>query len=173
LLARRYRKKGFVVAAEDEATFGLLPTVVRGWAKRGSCPIATVNYQHDKTNVFGARSIKAFVFQFSQIKNQRTYAVFLRKLQKRWNKVCLFADNARWHKGKNVDEFLQTHQHTFRIIPFLKYSPELNPVEPCWKPAKRKIGNRLIRTIPAMKYHLRKVFNNPKTTPKMFKYLTN
>jgi len=172
-LAKTFRQKGYVIAAEDEATFGLLPTVVRGWAKKGSQPVAVVNYQYDKTNVFGARSAKAFVFQFSKKKTQRTYVKFLRKLQKRWGRVCLFVDNARWHQGKTVDQFLRTHPRTFKIFHLPKYSPELNPVEPCWKPARRKLGNRLLHTIPTMEYHLRKVFNNPKTMPKMFKYLSD
>ena len=162
-----------MIAAEDEATFGLLPTVVRGWAKKGTHPTATVNYRYDKINVFGARSAKAFVFQFSKKKNQRTYVRFLQKLLKRWGRVCLFTDNARWHRGKIVDKFLRSHQRTFRIIYLPKYSPELNPVEPCWKPARRKLGNRLLHTIPTMQYHLRKTFTNQKTMPKMFKYLTD
>jgi len=172
-LAKTYRTKGYVIAAEDEATFGLLPTVVRGWAKKGKRPTAIVNYQYNKTNVFGARSAKTFVYQFSKKKTQKTYVRFLKKLQKRWGRVCLFADNARWHRGKLVDEFLHSHQKTFKVFFFPKYSPELNPVEPCWKPARRKLGNRLLHTIPTMEYHLRNVFNKPKTMPKMFKYLTD
>lgn len=162
-----------MIAAQDEATFGLLPTVARGWARKGSRPTAKLDYRYEKINVFGARSAKTFVFQFSKAKNQRTYVRFLKKLLRRWGRVCLFTDNARWHHGRIVDEFLESHKRTFKIVYFLKYSPELNPVEPCWKPARKKLGNRLLHTLPAMTYHLRKVFRNPKIMPKMFKYLTD
>jgi transposase len=162
-----------VIAAEDEATFGLLPAVVRGWARKGRRPIAYVDYKYDRTHVFGARSTKTFIFQFSKTKNQTTYVKYLWKLLKRWGRVCLFNDNAPWHKGVIVEEFKARHQRTLKLVRFPKYAPELNPVEPCWKPARRKIGNRLLHAIPTMTYHLRKVFTNPKTMPKMFKYLSD
>ncbi|MFH0862059.1 MAG: transposase, partial [Candidatus Altiarchaeota archaeon] len=152
-----------MIAAEDEATFGLLPTVVRGWAKKGSQPTAKLDYKYDRIHVFGARSTKTFVAQFSTKTNQRTYVKFLDKLLKRWGRVCLFVDNAPWHKGKILEGFKARHTKTLVILRFPKYAPELNPVEPCWKPARRKIGNRLLHTLPTMTYHLRKVFNNPKT----------
>ena len=59
----------YVVAAQDEATFVLLTQVARGWAKKGSRPVAKVTHKYEKINVFGARSAKAFVFQFSKSKN--------------------------------------------------------------------------------------------------------
>lgn len=161
------------MACQDEATFGLIPNVVRGWARKGSRPIAQQNYQHKYTNVFGARTKRTFVFSFTKKKTQRQFIAFLKKLLKRWGKVCLFVDNAPWHRGKRVDEFLTAHRKTFRIVYFPKYSPELNPVEPCWKPARKAVGNRFIVSLPAMKYHLRKVFNNHSLTPKMFNYLSD
>lgn len=172
MLGKRYRKKGYVVSCQDEATFGLIPKVARGWALKGSRPIVTMNYQYKSVNVFGARSKRAFVFFFSKKKNQKTFVKFLRALCKQWGRVCLFVDNAPWHKGKIVDEFINAHKKTFKLFYFPKYCPELNPVEPCWKPARRKTANRMIRTLTAMQYHLRKTFKNPNTLPKMFKYLS-
>lgn len=173
MLARYYRSKGFVVGCQDEATFGLIPNVVRGWARRGSRPGAPQNYQHEYINVFGARTKRTFVFSFSKKKTQREFVAFLRKLSRRWGKVCLFVDNAPGHKGKIVNEFLKTHRRSFRLVRFPKYCPELNPVEPCWKPARKAAGNRLMISLPAMKYHLRKVFNENLLMPKMFNYLSD
>jgi len=173
MLATHYRKKGFVVACQDEATFGLIPNVVHGWSKKGSHPIAQQNYQHKHTNVFGARTKRTFVFSFSQRKNQRRFVAFLEDLLKRWGRVCLFADNGPGHRGKIVDEFLTSHRKTFQIIPFLKYCPELNPVEPCWKPARKAVGNRLITSLATLRYHLQKVLSNPFLMPKMFNYLSD
>ena len=34
-----------------------------------------------------------------------------------------------------------------------------------------KLADRLLKTLPAAKYHLHKTFNNPKNMPKMFTYL--
>ena len=161
------------MACQDEATFGLIPDVSHGWAKRGSRPVAKQNFQHKYTHVFGARTKRTFVFSFAKQKNQRHFIAFLDRLSKRWRKVCLFADNGPGHRGKLVDKFLATHRKTFHLIYFPKYSPELNPVEPCWKPARKTINNRFISSLPTMKYHLKKVFKNPSSMPKMFNYLAD
>lgn len=173
MLVKYYRRKGFVVGCQDEATFGLIPRVVRGWARKGSQPSAPQNYQHKYINVFGARTKRTFVFSFAKKKTQREFVAFLRKLSRRWRKVCLFVDNAPGHKGKTVNKFLKAHRRSFRLVRFPKYSPELNPVEPCWKPARKAVGNRLMISLPAMKYHLRKVFNENSLMPRMFNYLSD
>ena len=172
MLAKYYRKRGFVIAAEDEATFGLIPHVVRGWARKGSRPVARQNFQHKWRNVFAARSQTDFVFSFAKKKTQKPFVNFLEKLHNDWGKVCLFVDGAPGHKGKLVDAFLAAHKKTFKMFKFLKYCPELNPVEQCWKPAREATGKRMIRSIPTMLYHLRKTFQNRKLLPKMFNYLS-
>lgn len=159
------------MGAQDEATFGLIPTVARGWAKKGSRPVTTINHAHKCTNVFGARSKKSFVFSFSKKKRQREFVQFLEKLLKRWGKVLLFIDGARAHRGKRVLDFLTRHKRTFKLEFFPKYTPELNPTEQCWKPARKKLANRLIKSLPAAQYHLRKVFQDENSMPKMFEYL--
>ena len=159
------------MGAEDEATFGLIPLVSRGWARKGSRPVVIINQANRYTNVFGARSSRTFVFSFSKTKRQRDFVRFLWKLHKRWGKVLLFVDNARAHHGKKVKEFLESHRKTFVIEYFPGYTPELNPVEQCWKPGKSKLSNRLIKTLPTAQYHLRKAFSEEKAMPKMFRYL--
>lgn len=159
------------MGAEDEATFGLIPLVARGWARKGSRPTVTINHKNECINVFGARSTKSFVFSFSQTKKQKDFVRFLAKLSKRWGKILLFVDGARAHHGKGVDEFLLSHKRTFCLEYFPGYTPELNPVEQCWKPARKKLANRLIKTLPTAQYHLRNTFNAKEAMPKMFHYL--
>lgn len=159
------------MGAEDEATFGLIPLVARGWARKGSGPVVTINHAHKYINVFGARSAKSFVFSFSKTKNSRDFVRFMEKLSRRWRKVVLFVDSAPAHKGKSVDAFLSSHKRTFRLVRFPTYTPELNPMEQCWKPARKCLSNRLIRTLPVAQYHLRKTFSREKAMPKIFHYL--
>ena len=159
------------MAVEDEATFGLIPLVARGWAKKGSHPTITINHAHKYTNVFGARTKNSFVFQFSKRKKQQDFIRFCEKLLKRWKKVLLFVDGGPCHKGKLVNAFLKKNRPQFRLKKFLAYTPELNPVEQCWQPARKNLANRLLKTLPAAKYHLRQTFKNPKNLHKMFKYL--
>lgn len=172
-MVRYYRQRGFVVGCEDEATFGLLPIIKRGWAKKGSHPVVVISSKNKCTNVFGARSKSAFVFSFSKKKNQMAFVKFLNKVIKRWGKVCLFADNGPCHHGKLVDAFKGSHKGTFRLFNFPVYSPELNPIEQCWKPGRRTLSNRVLPSLPSAKYHLVKVFSDPKNLPRMFKYLSD
>ena len=130
MLAKHYRSLGYVVACQDEATFGLIPWVVRGWAKKGSRPMRRHNFKHEYVNVFGARTKRAFVFMFAQKKTQKEFTAFLKKLLKRWGRVCLFIDNAPGHHGKIVDKFLIDHKKTLHIEHFPKYSPQLTQSNP-------------------------------------------
>jgi len=123
--------------------------------------------------VFGARSQRSFVFLFSKRKNQKAFVRFLEKLLKRWGRVCLFADNGPCHHGEIVDEFLSSHCKTFRLFNFPKYSPQVNPVEQCWKPARKALSNRVLLSLPSAKYLLRREFDSEDFLPKMFKYLAN
>lgn len=168
---RKYKQRDFVVAAQDEATFGLIPSVTRGWARRGSDPVVLINHKNICTNVFGARSQRSFVYTFAKRKRQREFVRFLLLALRRWRRVLFFADNGPAHKGKLVDDFCRRHEKTLRIEYFPAYTPELNPIEQCWKPARAALANRVLRTLPAAQYHLRKTFNNPKAMPKTYQYL--
>ncbi len=159
------------MGAQDEATFGLIPLIKRGWARRGSHPFVKINHANVCTNVFGARSSKSFVYSFSKKKRQREFIIFLEKLQKRWGRFLLFVDNAKAHKGAKVRAYLQKHKKTIKLDYFPKCTPEENPTEQCWKPARSALANRVVPSLNAAKYHLRKTFDNKKELPKMFQYL--
>lgn len=93
------------------------------------------------------------------------------KLRRRWKKYLLFVDNAKAHKGAKVMAYLQQHKNTIKLEYFPKCTPEENPTEQCWKPARIALANRVLPSLNAAKYHLRKTFDNKKAMPKMFKYL--
>ena len=159
------------MGAQDEATFGLIPIVQRGWAKKGSHPFVKISHSNVCTNVIAARSSKSFVFVFSKKKNRKQFVRFLEKLKGRWGKFLLFTDNYKPHKGGIVEKYIQSHKKTVKVVYFSKYSPEVNPVEQCWKPGRKILSNRVIPSLNAAKYHLRKTFRNKNSMPKMFEYL--
>ena len=64
------------MGTQDEATFGLIPLIMRGWAKRGSHPIVKINHKNECTNVFGARSAKSFVYFFRKKKDKNSSSNF-------------------------------------------------------------------------------------------------
>jgi hypothetical protein len=71
------------VGTQDEATFGLIPIIQRGWARKGSKPIVNINQSNRYTNVFAARSKRSFVFSFRKNKRQKDFIAFLEKLRRR------------------------------------------------------------------------------------------
>ena len=162
-----------MVGAEDEATFGLIPRPGRGWARRGSRKVVLVEARYHARQVFAARSARSFVFCLCRRKRQKEFLAFLKKLHRRWGKVLLFLDNVRAHRGRQVQAYERSHRKTLRLEFFPAYTPELNPVEPCWKPGRQALANRLLRTVPALQYHLRKTFRQKTLLPKMFSYLCN
>jgi transposase len=168
---RIYRQRGFVIASQDEATFGLIPIVARGWARRGSNPSVLINHKNVCTHVFGARTRRGFAYTFNKRKRQREFVRFLKVALQRWRRILLFIDNGPAHKGAQVREFCRRHHKTLRLERFPAYTPELNPIEQCWKPARKALANRVLRTLPAAQYHLRKNFDKPKDMPKIYHYL--
>lgn len=168
----RYRRRGFSLFCLDECTIVLGPYLVRGWALRGSRPVARVNQLRYKFHMTGARSRRGFVYAFNARQNQSTFIRFLKKLLALRRRVLCLIDSAPWHRGKKVKQFLKENKHRLKIIHFPYYSPELNPVEPCWTKIKEPLANRYFKTIGAMKQatrrHLKK---NTNTMPQMFQYL--
>jgi hypothetical protein len=159
------------VGTQDEATFGLIPLIMRGWARRGSHPFVKINHKNVCTNVFGARSKKSFVYFFRKKKRQKQFIEFLELLRKRWREYLLFVDGAKAHGGKKVQAYLEKHKKSIKLEYFPKCSPEMNPTEQCWKPGRNALANRVLPSLNAAKYHLQKTFDDQKTMPKMFKYL--
>jgi hypothetical protein len=130
-----------------------------------------INHKNVCTNVFGARSTKSFIYSFTKKKRQKEFINFLEKLRRRWGKFLLFVDNAKAHKGKKVNAYLEQHKKSIKLEFFPKCAPEENPTEQCWKPGRAVLANRVLPSLNAAKYHLRKTFNNKKALPKMFYYL--
>lgn len=79
-------------------------------------------------------------------------------------------DHASWHKSKAVRQWVHEHnqsvkqaQQGIRLLPFLlpKQSPWLNPIEPMWIHAKRKVvepekkltATELVRRVSAVFHH--------------------
>lgn len=143
---------------------------MRGWARRGSHPVVKINHKNECTNVFGARSKKSFVYIFRKKKRQKQFLEFLDILRRRWKRYLLFVDNYKPHTCAKVRAYLQKHKKV-KLEYFPKFSPEENPTEQCWKPGRNALANRVLPSLNAAKYHLRKTFDNTKAMPKMFHYL--
>ena len=61
------------------------------------------------------------------------------------HKIYIILDNAPWHKKAKrliYDEKLEEYQHIRKRAEFIflpPYSPDLNPIEQCWRKARREV----------------------------------
>jgi transposase len=91
---------------------------------------------------------------------------FLRALQDEFGKkIHVLLDNASYFKSKKVREFIDNTE--IEVTYFPRGSPDLNPVEECWRQLKRTLGNRFFGSIdelrPAMTAAIEQI-NPPQIT---------
>jgi transposase len=61
-------------------------------------------------------------------------------------------DNLPAHKAERVRAALEAAEVTYRYLP--AYSPDLNPIEPCWSKLKQRLRARAARTLEALEAEL-------------------
>lgn len=121
----------------DETGFSLHPKLGRIWSKKGIQPFVTTRSQHNqRLNIFGwVDPVGGRHGMVSQTKgNTDGFLDTLKVILHRYTDkiIELFVDQARWHKGPRVDDFLCCHKK-LRIHYIPKYHPELNFQETLWR----------------------------------------
>ena len=122
---------------EDEAGFTLHPRLGMGWAKRGRrFRIPTTSQHRTRLNIFGW--VASFLGKTGLIRhpqgNREGFLLCLRQLYRRLKgyKIWLYVDRARWHKGEDIDIFLENHRRlSIEYLPC--YQPGLNVQERIWR----------------------------------------
>lgn len=121
----------------DEAGFCLHPKLGRIWSKKGKQPsVPTKSQHHKRLNVAGW--VDPVSGKHGMVKNEKGntdgFINTLRNILYRYRGkiIDIWVDNACWHKGKKIDDFL--NEHTEIIINYIpKYHPELNKQETLWR----------------------------------------
>lgn len=137
---------------------------------RGSRPVARISHTRQYFSIMIARSKRRIRFAFYTRTNQRKLIRFLKGLLMEHPRLVVLLDNAPWHKGPLVRDFLSKHRG-LKLIYFPPYSPELNPVEQCNKVIKQPLWNRYYRTTTAVQQSIRRMIKKDFLMPKMFAYL--
>lgn len=121
----------------DEAGFCLHPKLGRVWSKKGQQPsVWTKSQHHKRLNVSGWVDPVGGKHGMIRIEKGNTdgFIYTLRNILYRFKEtlIDIWVDNARWHKGKKVTQFL--YEHKKLIINYIpKYHPELNKQETLWR----------------------------------------
>ena len=95
----------------DEAGFCLHPKLGRVWVKKGNQPLVLTKSQHHKRlNVFGW--VNPLGGSHGMVRKEKGksdgFIAMLKNIFRRYQRVWieLWVDQARWHKGKKITEFL-------------------------------------------------------------------
>jgi len=107
------------------------------WVKKGTQPyVLTKSQHHKRLNVFGwVDPISGKHGMMRQEKgNTDGFLIMLKKILCRYKGIIidLWVDQARWHKGKRVVEFL-CHHSRLKINYIPKYHPDFNLQEVLWR----------------------------------------
>ncbi len=131
------------IIAIDEASFHLTTTYKKIWFPRGETPRGAFFWSSKKLITFGALlSTGRFYYDFYIAQNSLTFRHFLRELFKILNKkkkYILILDNAGFHKTQCVKNLLKEYHPQISVEHIPPYSPELNPIETCWKITKNNV----------------------------------
>jgi transposase len=125
----------------------------RALTAKGVKPICTYQNIFKSTYIFGAFSPyngDSLVMELPYC-NGDNFQIFLNELsnknQKEYKVVIL--DNGAFHKGKSL-----VIPKNIALIFLPPYSPELNPAELVWLNMKRKITNKIYKTMEELKFDL-------------------
>ena len=149
MIQRVAQKMGADIAFEDETGIGILTRSGRTWGTVGSPPTVIVNQQRGGYIVLSTVTAKGelmFEIEEKTIDGKR-YITFLETILKgRTRPLIVIADNATFHRSKEVRDFVRSRRHQIRMFFFPTYSPKLNPDEQIWNEIKhRKLQKQPIK----------------------------
>jgi len=167
---------GHELVSIDEASFQLTTGYKRIWFPKGEKPKRAFFWCNKKLTVFGAlTSSSKFYYNFFNSQNSFTFSIFLENLFA-WlepNKKYVFIlDNAGFHKTNIVKDLFDEHKGWITVEFIPPYSPELNPIETCWKVTKNAVTrSQYFKTIDSMQEALEMFWNEHIFTQKFMHYL--
>lgn len=149
-----------------------MPYLVKGWFRKGSKPIIKTIHTKERFAVFGALSKNRFSAQLTELKcNAQTYVPFAKSLLRKFGKIVLVVDGAKYHFEKeHVQKFYNDKKENLVIIQLPPYSPKLNPIEQTWKKIKNWLAITPWGSKQEFEMKLAEALNNPKFMTKMFDY---
>lgn len=128
----------------------LFPPLRAKWAPKGSRPVVRVSGRNERRVLFGTLNPRTGhrVLMRGRSMRQGEFQAFLRRLHGRYRgrQLWLILDDAGCHAAqgsRRLAERLGIH-----YLPLPRQSPELNPVDHLWRPAKGKMAaNRQYATV--------------------------
>ncbi len=157
----------------DEAHFRRDSDKRRCWSLIGKTPIVHVNGSKQNTNVYGAYTLDGkFHYKFVEKQLATKTIAFFKRLMKIYKKIIFIIDKARWHTAKIVNKFVQQNKRSIKIVYFPTTSPDVNPVEECWRQTRNNVtANTAFDDTELLKKALKTEWNKQKFRHKSINYL--
>lgn len=164
------------LVAIDEVSFQLATSYKRIWFPKGERPKGVFFWSNKKLIAFGAlTSSHEFYYDFYDAQNSLTFRHFLRSVFAWLNpskKYVFILDNAGFHKTNCVKSLLKEYGSRIAVEHIPPYSPELNPIETCWKVTKNKVTkSQYFKTIESMQEALESFWEGHIFMQKFMRYL--
>lgn len=141
-----------IVLVEDEMMLSTQTTTQQIWLPQGEFPKVDVSSTRKIRCIYGflnVQSGKEYAFKALRANSEETCKV-LNKIGNihTGKKIIIIWDNASWHKSAQIKDFLKKTKHSFHLINFPPYAPELNPQEHVWKTGRAQVThNQFISNI--------------------------
>lgn len=133
-----------------------------------------VTGSHQKIHAYGFISEKSKkMFTLRRNMNAKEFLNVLSIFLHKFKRAILILDKAPWHKkSKKVQEYIKKHRRELKIIWLPTGCPEMNPVEECWRQAKKEVnGGRIHESFEVMKKEIRYFLKYTEFKQDMGKYL--
>lgn len=131
----------------DEATFRMVPTLTRIWAKKGSKP--TIPTHDDKRKVVitgGTNPVTGKThFRLSKSASQEAALAFLKQIRQRYpeKEIVILLDGGPSHKANILKEYIKQDEK-MHLIPLPAYAPKLNIQENIWKWLRKRVTHNFL-----------------------------
>lgn len=154
LVEKHFADPKTVILTADEMILTTKTTTQKVWLPQGeTVRVDVANSSIERRQVYGFLNVKTGQeHAFKTMKqNMVVTADVLKEVRALYpnKKIVLLWDNAGWHKGSVVQEFIKQDDN-MEVIHFPKYAPEENPQEHVWKRGRSETThNRFIEDIDA------------------------
>ena len=142
-LDRYLKEENAVLLTEDEMVLTTETTIQKVWLPAGEFPkIICTTGGRKRRSIYGFLNMKtgeehAFKTEFQNMYQTKDILEEIRKIYPK-QKIVLFWDNAGWHRGSVVQDWIR-NDGNIEIIHFPRYAPEENPQEHVWKSGREKV----------------------------------
>jgi transposase len=122
---------------EDEVDLTLNPPIGCMWMERGQQAVVITPGDNEKCYLAGSLHWRTGLL-ITTVGPKRDAALFVTHLEdllsrlRRYKKIHVICDNARFHTSRRVQEFYAHHRDRLEFHPLPFYAPECNPVERVW-----------------------------------------